>query len=1117
MDTRGRAVDDPLHLPLLDAWLRRLGGLAADRPGVALWLWGEPGIGKTHAVTTLLRALPCRHLRAPAARPLPLLLADLPPTAAGGAPRWSTALLERVACGESAPAATLAEALAASLAALGPFVLQLEDMHEAGAAQRGLWLALAEAIGRVRGAGLLVTSRTPPPTPFAAFFVGERLQPLDLDTCHALLEREVGGALPRAASEWIFRRAGGNPLFTLEFFRFLARRGFLWSDGRRWRWREPIGVPGDPAADAPLPASVEALILQQLRGLLEGATGAALEARALLPHDPDPLLWARVAGLAPEALERQRLELRRHGVLQDDAFTHPLYREVVAQQLAPANRRTLARRAVAALRAREPVAAAAFAEAAELPDGDALALLQRAADAALAAGADADAARLLARASARCQGVERARLARRAAELLQPFDLAGAVELARRALDAHPDDPDAVLALAQLLSTRGEAREAERLIRRLPPTQQAEARWLRELIALRSRGHDYAGALELWRAHPELQAFSDTPEEDARLLGNVAFALLRLGEREAGAALLARARALPDLGPLVRGELRGTESLAAFYRGRYERAVEIADAALADLDEAATRAAPVGAAARSAIEVRKSLLNNRAIAFYKLGRYREAVRDTEEALQLVARTGDGRRYAELQANLACTLIDLADYERAEELLADACATLERFDAGVTLVAAHGNLAYLYLEWRPPYGGPLALKHAHRAVEGARRLDAASYLVQELFFAAWAEALHGDPRRALDVAGELQRRARALEQPHFVAMGVWTEGLALDALGDAAAALARIEEGVAGVRAQGLTSSAERMALEADRLRADAAAARERLQGFRERGAHNALNVALRYFPLLARDPVLGAGGSLGGAPADAPPNAAPHVPSAGAAPRRRSSGGATGDEPTETPAPLRLEVLGPFRLLRNGQPFAYRAAKGRLLLARLLEAQLAGHSEVAQLTLIDELYPDAPETDARASLQQLVYRLRQRLGPGALLRTGDGYALGRVTSDAAEFIASGDTRLWRGPFLQGVAEIGEGGVREALEHLLEQRFHELLELRPAEAARLAGILMQMHPYSRAALQQALRAHQRLGDPRGAARTYRTARARFAEVGEALPGDWRELLSDALTP
>ena len=53
---------------------KRLNGLLIKRPGLAVGIWGEAGIGKTHAVSKLLRDTPCRNLSAHATLPLAQLV-----------------------------------------------------------------------------------------------------------------------------------------------------------------------------------------------------------------------------------------------------------------------------------------------------------------------------------------------------------------------------------------------------------------------------------------------------------------------------------------------------------------------------------------------------------------------------------------------------------------------------------------------------------------------------------------------------------------------------------------------------------------------------------------------------------------------------------------------------------------------------------------------------------------------------------------------------------------------------------------------------------------------------------------------------------------------------------
>lgn len=197
-----------------------------------------------------------------------------------------------------------------------------------------------------------------------------RLPPLDRTGSDALLETKAGADLPAEALAWLFEHAAGNPLFTLEFFRLLARQGSLWNDGHLWRWRAP-------RRDT-MPITVETVIE---RALLDMAGTPVLEsarsARALLGATVHEQRWAEVAGLTPTELAGAQAELERAGVFIQGEFIHPLYREVTLSHMLPARRQQLARRAL------------------EVYRGDP----ERAAPAADMAGRTASAARILARAA----------------------------------------------------------------------------------------------------------------------------------------------------------------------------------------------------------------------------------------------------------------------------------------------------------------------------------------------------------------------------------------------------------------------------------------------------------------------------------------------------------------------------------------------------------------------------------------------------------------------------------------------------------------------------------------------------------------------------------------------
>jgi DNA-binding SARP family transcriptional activator len=217
----------------------------------------------------------------------------------------------------------------------------------------------------------------------------------------------------------------------------------------------------------------------------------------------------------------------------------------------------------------------------------------------------------------------------------------------------------------------------------------------------------------------------------------------------------------------------------------------------------------------------------------------------------------------------------------------------------------------------------------------------------------------------------------------------------------------------------------------------------------------------------------------------------------------------------EPPVQLVVQCLGVMQVVRDGQPVALRGRKRQELLARLLEARISGRAELSRLDLIDAMYPDADETQATTSLKDVVHQVRSSLGQSVIQTTSNGYALGAVTSDAEAFLAGGDTRLWRGGYLQGLElDRLDETVREALSLALRSRLRVLHETDPKEAARLARILLEAEPYDREVLGLCLGALRLSGNHRSLTRLYDDARTRFAEVGESLPDDWKQFLASA---
>jgi predicted ATPase/class 3 adenylate cyclase/DNA-binding SARP family transcriptional activator len=139
--------------------------------------------------------------------------------------------------------------------------------------------------------------------------------------------------------------------------------------------------------------------------------------------------------------------------------------------------------------------------------------------------------------------------------------------------------------------------------------------------------------------------------------------------------------------------------------------------------------------------------------------------------------------------------------------------------------------------------------------------------------------------------------------------------------------------------------------------------------------------------------------------------------------------------PDETAPPLTLRLLGPFEALVNGAPLLrLHSRKGLWLLALMA---LRGGRELERDWLACLLWPDSPETEARASLRNSLADLRRALGPAAdRLQSPTRRTLCLDLLDAAVDIcafnaalARGDATsleqavaLYRGPLLEDCAE-----------------------------------------------------------------------------------------------
>lgn len=662
---------------------RRLSGLAARRPGFALTLQGEAGIGKSHRARALLQGCPSASFSAPATRSLAGLLLALPRPKR--CPALLEAALERLSRGETLEPKGVLEALVALLGALAPFVLYLEDLHEAAPDQLQALSRLAERVGFLRGVALLSSSRTPPPAPFEALIL-ERLSP---DQSRELLEGEIFAPLPPEALAWIHSKAAGNPLYTLEFFRALSRAGNAWSDGQHWHWRAP--------PESWVPVSVEALIE---RLLLEAAhtpqVQAALETLALWP-DADPDLLGAVSQLERAPFEAAVRHLRARGVLGNAGFAHPLYRERALNTLSPERRQTLSRRALEALEGVDIEAAAACVEAADPDPGRALALLRRAAVQARARGDGPRAGHFLATAVDFASGAERGELALEASLCLDGTRVDASRRLAELAVQEMPGHLQATLLLAgKVVSGSRRVEDAEPFLARLPP----ELRHCPEVQAARLGFHvacgDFVGALALW------QAMQDSPLDPASAY-YVAASLAQTGRFLEAEAVVSQALGAQDLPPGARVRLLNVRGMAQTFMGHPEAA------------ERAQREAIALAREHGLFLVLAASLQNHALNLERTERFDERLAAAREAVEAYQRVGEVERALNAQLVVADGLLGRGDYAQAEGLLLECWEGLRASGPSAYLLAVECAFVKLYLDWNHAPARALAEKFAAHAL------------------------------------------------------------------------------------------------------------------------------------------------------------------------------------------------------------------------------------------------------------------------------------------------------------------------------------------------------------------------------------------------------------------
>jgi class 3 adenylate cyclase/tetratricopeptide (TPR) repeat protein len=258
-----------------------------------------------------------------------------------------------------------------AIAASGPFVLVIEDLHWADPAMLEFVEHLADWAS---GVPLLVlcTSRPELYDREPGWGGGKRnhtavsLSPLSLDETARLIAALLDQAvLPAETQSALLARAGGNPLYAEEFIRMLIDRGILLRRGTTW------DLAGED--DISVPESVQALIAARL-DTLPPARKALLQDGAVIGK----VFWAgalaEMGGLDPREVREELHELARKELLRparrpsiegeaEYAFWHVLIRDVAYAQIPRAVRASKHRAAAAWI---EGMAGERVADSAEL-------------------------------------------------------------------------------------------------------------------------------------------------------------------------------------------------------------------------------------------------------------------------------------------------------------------------------------------------------------------------------------------------------------------------------------------------------------------------------------------------------------------------------------------------------------------------------------------------------------------------------------------------------------------------------------------------------------------------------------------------------------------------------
>ena len=241
----------------------------------------------------------------------------------------------------------LAHALERLARRLNGLVLLLEDVHEASADDLGALRAFYRRVLLGKAPVMLVLTSRPTESAVLEGFeqdaaIAQGLAPerlplssLDESGVNALVREHLHSEfLPDNLGAWLFQRAEGHPLHTLELLRYLQEGNALRLVGPIWVFRPPIGKA--------VPLKLEAVLKARLQHLqTDSQAWKAMTALSIMDRCVNVLEWSRLLRQSQSQILEvaQRLEfqglVREKLELGETVFeiAHPLYAPLVKAQI----------------------------------------------------------------------------------------------------------------------------------------------------------------------------------------------------------------------------------------------------------------------------------------------------------------------------------------------------------------------------------------------------------------------------------------------------------------------------------------------------------------------------------------------------------------------------------------------------------------------------------------------------------------------------------------------------------------------------------------------------------------------------------------------------------------